>query len=130
MGSNSVSIIVLILVIVIMYFILIRPQNKKDKELKAMRAKLKVGDRVVTISGVYGRIYKVKEDRVMLEVGPDRVKLEYARWGISQLIKADGTMVTKKKTEETEAPAKKMPKKLTKPAAAPKEDAAPAAEEE
>ncbi len=131
MANQWVSIIMLVGVILIMYFVLLRPQKKKDDELKSMRAKLKVGDKVLTISGIFGRVYKVKDDRVILEVGPDRVKLEYAKWGISQVLNADGSIPTAKdkrkrilEEDEPEQPAKKMPKKLVRESAPDAKDAA------
>ena len=72
----------LILMFVVFYFLLIRPQKKKDKQVKEMLAALKVGDRICTIGGVYGTITGIKDDTVELSVGRDNVKLVFARWAI------------------------------------------------
>ena len=56
------SLIPLIILLGLMYFLMIRPQNKRDKETKAMREALQVGDEVVTIGGICGKIVKTKDD--------------------------------------------------------------------
>lgn len=72
----------LVLMFVVFYFLLIRPQKKKDKKVKDMLAALKTGDRVCTIGGIYGTITNIKDDTIELSVGRDNVKLVFARWAI------------------------------------------------
>lgn len=72
----------MILIFVVFYFFLIRPQKKKDKQVKDMLANLKKGDRVCTIGGIYGTIDSIKDDTITLLVGKDNVQLVFARWGI------------------------------------------------
>ena len=72
----------MILIFVVFYFFLIRPQKKKDKQVKDMLANLKHGDRVCTIGGIYGTIINIKDDTITLSVGTDNVKLVFARWAI------------------------------------------------
>ncbi len=72
----------MILIFVVFYFILIRPQRKKDKQVKEMLNNLKAGDRVCTIGGIYGTITGLREDSVTLAVGRDDVQMVIARWGI------------------------------------------------
>ncbi len=72
----------MILIFVVFYFMLIRPQRKKDKEAKAMLAALKVGDRICTIGGIYGTIANIKDDVLTVEVGAEKTKLVFARWAI------------------------------------------------
>ena len=72
----------LVLMFVVFYFLLIRPQRKKDKKIKDMLAALKPGDRVCTIGGIYGTISAIKDDTIELSVGRDDVKMIFARWGI------------------------------------------------
>ncbi|NLO85338.1 MAG: preprotein translocase subunit YajC [Clostridiales bacterium] len=72
----------MVLMFVIFYFLLIRPQRKKDKAAKAMLSALKVGDRICTIGGIYGTITNIKDDTIELSVGRDNVKLIFARWAI------------------------------------------------
>ena len=64
-----VSFFPLILIFVLMYVIMIRPQKKKEKALKEKISKMKVGDKVVTIGGIVGKISKIKDDFVILETG-------------------------------------------------------------
>ncbi len=64
-----VSFLPFILVFVFMYMVMIRPQRKKEKELKAQIAAMKVGDKVTTIGGIYGKISKIKDDFVIIETG-------------------------------------------------------------
>lgn len=70
--SNAlVTFLPLLLVFVVFYFFMIRPQMKKQKEMTNYRNSLKKGDKVVTTGGIYGRIYEVRDNYVMLEVGGD-----------------------------------------------------------
>lgn len=72
----------LILIFVVFWFMLIRPQRKKDKQVKEMLNNLKAGDRVCTIGGIYGTITGIKDDTVTLSVGRDNLTMVVARWGI------------------------------------------------
>ncbi len=76
------SLLPMILIFVVFYLFLIRPQRKKDKQVKDMLANLKNGDRVCTIGGIYGTIINIKDDTITLSVGNDNVKLIFARWAI------------------------------------------------
>ena len=127
----------IILLIAVFYFILIRPQNKKNKQVNEMRNAIKRGDYVTTIGGFRGRVLRVKDDdSVSIEVGPDKVKLEVMRWGISKIDESAPMRKSSKAAreeepeddldEEEEKP-KRKPKKLT---AAPKKEEAPAPEDE
>ena len=70
---------------VAMFAIMIIPQRRRDKKVKDMLGNLKTGDRVRTIGGVYGTIATIKDDTVILLVGPDKVKLVFARGAIAQV---------------------------------------------
>ena len=72
----------MILIFVAFYFFLIRPQQKKEKEVQKMRQSLEVGDEVLTSGGIIGRVVSLKEDNVVLETGSDRSKIRVARWAI------------------------------------------------
>jgi preprotein translocase subunit YajC len=72
----------LVLVFVVFYFMLIRPQKKRDKEIQKMRSNLEVGDEVVTSGGIIGRVVSLKEDTLVIETGSDRSKLRIARWAV------------------------------------------------
>lgn len=78
-----VSLLPMILIFVVFYFMLIRPQRKKDKKVKEMLAALKKGDRVCTIGGIYGTIVNVRdENTVTLAIGPQETPVVFARWAI------------------------------------------------
>lgn len=66
----------------VFYFLLIRPQKKKDKEIKEMRENLNVGDKVTTIGGIIAHVAKVEENAVILEIGPNRTKVPFEKWAI------------------------------------------------
>ena len=83
-----VSLAPMLLIFVVFWFMLIRPQRKKDKQVKEMLNNLKAGDRICTIGGIYGTISAVKDDVIVLTVGPDKVKLVFARGAISQVEEA------------------------------------------
>ena len=78
----AVQFVPLILIFVIFYFMLIRPQRKKDKEAKKMLENLKVGDRICTIGGIYGTIVRIKDDVLTIEVGEQKTQLVFARWAV------------------------------------------------
>ena len=76
----------------VFYFLLIRPQKKKDKELKEMRDSLAVGDTIVTIGGIVANIAKVEEETIVIEFGPSRTKMPIQKWDI-------GSVQTKKESK-------------------------------
>ncbi|GMO38160.1 MAG: hypothetical protein Ta2F_14280 [Termitinemataceae bacterium] len=82
-GTDSlISFAPFILIIVIFYFLIIRPQNKKQKETQKMLSALKKGDKVVTIGGVHGTISSVKETTVIVKVD-ENTKMEFTRSAIA-----------------------------------------------
>lgn len=83
-AMSLVSLVPLVLIIVVFYFLLIRPQRKKDKQDAAMRKNLQVGDEVVTAGGVVGIVFSIKDDTVVVETGGDRSKIRVKKWAIAQ----------------------------------------------
>ncbi|MCF6242769.1 MAG: preprotein translocase subunit YajC [Bacteroidales bacterium] len=76
-GGNEnplVSLLPLVLVIVVFYFFMIRPQMKKQKELRQFREAIKKGDKVMTIGGIHGKVADVKDTTVVIEIA-DKVRL-------------------------------------------------------
>ena len=69
----------------VMYLVMIRPQKKKEKAVKAMLDALKVGDRVLTIGGIYGTVTGVKDDQVIIAVGAQKTVMNMARWAIKSV---------------------------------------------
>ena len=88
--------------LVIFYFFAIRPQKKKEKEIKEMRSSLRVGDEVITIGGIMGKIIKLKDDYVTLEIGSAKTKLDITRWAVGSVVKASGSKSNKQEEETTE----------------------------
>lgn len=78
-------IIVLVAMLIFMYFLLIRPQRAKQRQVQDMLANLKPGDEVITIGGIYGDVVEVEEDKVVLEIAED-VHIEVTRRAISSII--------------------------------------------
>ena len=112
-GNLISQMIILVVFIVLMYFILIKPQKKKDKEVQDMRSSLQVGDEIVTIGGICGRIVKTKEDSVVIQVGADKSKFEIKKWAVSTVEKKSPTR--KVEREEINQEEKKVkPKRLGK----------------
>ena len=81
-ASLLVSFGPLILIFVVMYFLMIRPQKKRQKEEQKMRNSLRAGDELTTIGGIKGRVLSVKEDTFVLETGNDRTKMTFEKWAI------------------------------------------------
>ena len=82
-SSTISTIVIMVIMVAVFYFLLIRPQRKKDKKIKEMLAALKVGDRVCTIGGIYGTITNIRdENTITLAVGPQDVPVVFARWAI------------------------------------------------
>ena len=79
------SLILPFIFIIIFYFLLIRPQQKRDKAKKGMRRSLKTGDSVVTIGGMVGKVVNILEDEVTLEIGSDKTKITLEKWGIARV---------------------------------------------
>jgi len=76
------TLLMMVAMIAIFYFMLIRPQRKKDKAVKDMLAALKPGDRICTIGGIYGTIASIKDETITLYVGAQKNQMVVARWAI------------------------------------------------
>ena len=72
----------MLLIFVVFYFLLIRPQRKRDKEIQKMRSSLEVGDEVITSGGIIGRVVSLREDTLVIETGSDRSKIRIQRWAV------------------------------------------------
>lgn len=90
----------LIIVMIAMFAIMIIPQRKREKKVKQMLSSLKPGDRIRTIGGIYGTISSIREDVVTVMVGPDKVRLVFARGAIAQVEEAG---VENEMTEDIQA---------------------------
>ncbi len=124
MQGLGVQVFILVLFILIMYFLLIRPQKKKEKEINNMRNSIQVGDEIVTIGGICGKVVKTKEDTIVIQVGADKVKFEMKRWSVSSVEKKSSSRVEKEEKEEVKKPSPKRLKKAEKKAEEPAEEKA------
>ena len=80
-----------VVVFAVFYFVLIRPQKKKEQKMNQMRNSIEKGDTVATIGGVIAKVAKVEEDRIILDLGPSRTKVPFEKWAIGKVIeKASG----------------------------------------
>lgn len=127
MNSPIASIVLMVLLIVMIYFMMIRPQRKKDKADQEMRASLAVGDEVITIGGIVGKVTKITEKTVVISTGADKNKIEFLKTAIGSVSKSSdsGKAAAKKDDSKAaeEAEEKKpdrdkkvTPKKLTRKA--------------
>ena len=81
-GSMLTTLVPFALVFVIFYFLIIRPQNKKQKDMQKMIAAVKKGDKVITIGGVHATVDKVKETTIVLKVD-DNTRMEFSKSAIA-----------------------------------------------
>jgi len=126
-GSMLTTFVTFGAIILIFYFLIIRPQKKRDKEAKDMLAAMKKGDKIVTIGGIRGTVAVVKESTVVVKVD-DNTRIEFTKNAIAQILdakpapassskkdKADKVEKVEKPVEEApveviEEPAKEAPK--------------------
>ena len=82
-NSSMTSLIFIVILIVVMYFLMIRPQKKRQKEEQEMRASLEIGDEIITIGGIVGRVVTIREEDIVIETGADRTKMKLQRWAVN-----------------------------------------------
>ena len=130
-----VQLLPLIFLFAVMYFLMIRPQKKKDKQIQDMRKSLQVGDEIVTIGGICAKVVKTKEESIVIQVGADKVKMEVMRWSVSKVVKKGSGRIEKAADDHSEAveaeenESKKSKPRRMKKAAVVEEPAEAAAEE-
>jgi len=90
-GSMLSAFLPFILIIAVMYFLMIRPQKKKDKLKQEMLSQLIVGDKILTIGGIHGKIVSVKDDIIILETGEASEQrksyIKISRWAVNEVTK-------------------------------------------
>lgn len=89
-----------VLVFGVFYIFLIMPEQRKQKKLKSMLSGIKEGDRILTRGGILGRIVSMGEDRVIIESGPERTRLEMTKTAIYTVLDEEGNPVSAAKKEE------------------------------
>lgn len=117
------NIALLVLFIVLIYFMMIRPQKKKEKADREMRSTIQVGDEVMTIGGVIGKVVKITDKSIVITTGAERNKIEFIKTAVSSVNRGEKSKSEPKKVEENNSPAeetkvssdkKVKPKKLTR----------------
>jgi preprotein translocase subunit YajC len=88
-GSGIVGLLPIVFIFIIAYYVMIRPQMRRQKEQQRLVSALKTGDRVVTAAGIHGMITNVKDTTVIVKVA-DNVKLEMEKSAITNVVKANG----------------------------------------
>ncbi|MDY4608647.1 MAG: preprotein translocase subunit YajC [Eubacterium sp.] len=126
-GKNGTTsyIILMVVLLAVMYFMMIRPQKKRQKEEQEMRSSLEIGDEIITIGGIVGKVVTIREEDIVIETGADRTKMKIQRWAIN-------TNVTKTEQHKKEVEAAReaaKDKKNKKKNDSTKSDTAKAAEE-
>ena len=83
-GGGWISIVFLVVMIGVMYFVMIRPQRKQQKQEAKMRNELQIGDEIITIGGIFGRVVSLKDDSIVIESSGDRSKIQITRTAVAQ----------------------------------------------
>ena len=90
-GGSSLTMLLPLALIPVLYLVMIRPQQKRQKQWQSMLAEIKTGDRVTTAGGIRGIILSIKDDSIIIRVAPDNLKLEVAKTAIASVTTQDGT---------------------------------------
>ncbi|MGA2084883.1 MAG: preprotein translocase subunit YajC [Terracidiphilus sp.] len=90
-AGSGLPMLLPLLLIPVLYLVMIRPQQKRQKQWLEMLSKIKAGDRVTTAGGIRGIILSIKDDVIVIRVAPDNIKLEVAKNAIASVITPDGT---------------------------------------
>ena len=123
-SSPAFSLVLMVLLIAMIYFMMIRPQKKKEKADKEMREALRVGDEVITIGGIIGKVEKINEKSIIISTSAGKNKIEFLKSAIASVSSKDPGAAAKtaakeaaKEAEEEKAPSrdkKVTPKKLSR----------------
>jgi preprotein translocase subunit YajC len=82
-AGSSLPMLLPLLLIPVLYLVMIRPQQKRQKQWQAMLSSIKAGDKVTTAGGLRGIILSIKEDAIVIRVAPDNIKIEVAKNAIA-----------------------------------------------
>ena len=88
-GGGLIGMLPLLLLVPLMYFVMIRPQQKRQKQWQQMLGGIKTGDKVTTAGGIRGVIMSIKDDAIIIRVAPDGLKLEVAKSAIASVTTQD-----------------------------------------
>ncbi|MEG2051120.1 MAG: preprotein translocase subunit YajC [Oscillospiraceae bacterium] len=114
-GSSSwLSILMLVAMFGILYFLMIRPQKKQEKADAAMRESIQIGDEVITVGGIMGRVVTLKEDSIVIETGADKTKIRITRTSIYTNVTSNEKVAANRQAQLEAAKAKKNTDKVEK----------------
>lgn len=108
-AAGGMSMIIMMVVLfAVMYFFMIRPQKKQEKEIARMRNSIMVGDEICTNGGIIGRVCKIKDDILTLEINKDRTHMKIYRWAVREVVnpvpRPDAPAEETKNDKKDEAP--------------------------
>jgi preprotein translocase subunit YajC len=84
-AGGGLTVLLPLLLIPVLYLVMIRPQQKRQKQWQSMLGSIKTGDRVTTAGGIRGIILSIKDDSIIVRVAPDNLKLEIAKSAIASV---------------------------------------------
>lgn len=113
-GSSSTMIIMLVAMFALMYFLMIRPQKKRQKEEQQMRDNIQVGDDIVTIGGICGRVISIKEDSYVIETGADKCRIKILKGAVQTNLTANEKLEAERQAAREAAQKAKAEKKAGK----------------
>ena len=88
-GGGGITMLLPLLLIPVLYLVMIRPQQKRQKQWQSMLAGIKPGDRITTAGGIRGIILSIKDDVIIIKVAPDGIKMEVAKTAIASVTTQD-----------------------------------------
>jgi preprotein translocase subunit YajC len=89
-GGGMMPLLMIVPMFLMLYLVMIRPQQKRQKQWQEMLSSIKTGDRVTTAGGIRGVILSLKDDAIVIRVAPDGVKLEVAKNAIASVTTDSG----------------------------------------
>jgi preprotein translocase subunit YajC len=90
-GGSSIPMLLPLLLIPVLYLVMIRPQQKRQKQWQQMLGGIKAGDKVTTSGGIRGTILSIKDDVIIIKVAPDGIKMEIAKNAIASVTTQEGS---------------------------------------
>ena len=95
-ASSMPMLLMVVIMFAVFYLFVIRPESKKKKKTEEMRNSLALGDEIITIGGMIGKIVQITEDTITFETGEDRVRIQTKKWAISTTAKMEAEEAKKK----------------------------------
>ena len=89
--GGSLPMLLPLLLIPVLYFVMIRPQQKRQKQWQEMLVTVKAGDRITTSGGIRGIVLSIKDDSIVIRVAPDNIKMEVVKSAIASVTTEEGS---------------------------------------